>query len=99
MALLVPRDGGAVIALEPRKPAGHSEWRLPQSPGVLALVVGPQGLSMGKVKSLVAHNQDLLTQLADYAQQTSEVETLVQKLADSEASGATTDITRGILML
>ncbi len=46
---------------------------------------------MNKVKSLVANNADLLTQLADYAQQASAVELLVQQLADSGQSGAGTD--------
>ncbi len=46
---------------------------------------------MGKVSSLVKRNEDLLAQLADYAEQTSEVEALVQELADSEDSGKSTD--------
>jgi hypothetical protein len=90
-ALLVPQSRGAVIVLEPRKAAQHAEWALPQSPSVVALIVGPQGLSMGKVKSLVSKNEDILAQLADYAEQTSEVETLVQELADSEDSGRSAD--------
>lgn len=90
-ALLVPQSRGAIVVLEPRKAAAHAEWELPQSPAVVALILGPQGLSMGKVKSLLAHNEDLLTQLADYAEQTSEVENLVQQLADSEDSGKSAD--------
>ena len=58
---------------------------------MVALVLGPDGLNMNKVKSLVADNADLLTQLADYAQQASAVELLVQQLADSGQSGAGTD--------
>ena len=90
-ALLVPSGGSAVVSLGAHKAAGHAEWDLPQSPAVVALIVGPSGLSMGKVKSLVARNEDLLTQLADYAEQTSEVEALVQELADAETSGGGTD--------
>ncbi|MDR3698952.1 MAG: hypothetical protein P4L56_04905 [Candidatus Sulfopaludibacter sp.] len=90
VALLVPQGGSAVIALGARKAGSHAEWDLPQIPQVIALIVGPSGLSMGKVKSLVAHNEDLLLQLADYAEQTSEVETLVQELADAETSGGGT---------
>ncbi|SPE24023.1 hypothetical protein SBA3_1050009 [Candidatus Sulfopaludibacter sp. SbA3] len=90
-ALLIPQGRGAVIALEPHKAAVRAEWTLPQNAGVVALIVGPHGLSMSKVKSLMARNEDLLTQLADYAEQTSEVETLVQELADAEESGGGTD--------
>ena len=91
VALLVPQGGDAVVSLGARKAGGHAEWDLPQVPEVIALIVGPSGLSVGKVKSLVAHNEDLLLQLADYAEQTSEVETLVQELADAETSGGGTD--------
>jgi hypothetical protein len=80
-----------VLVLPVRKAAAHADWILPSSPKVIALVVGPQGLNMGKVASLVKHNDDLLEQLADYAEQTSEVEALVQELADSEQSGKNTD--------
>ena len=85
-AILVPAEG-SLLALPPRKAGAHAEWAMPAIPAVVVLVVGPQGLSMGKVKSMVTRNQDLLRQLADYAEQTSEVEALVQDLADSEASG------------
>lgn len=89
--LLVPQGDGSVVALPPHKASMPAAWALPQSPAVVALIVGPNGLSMGRVKSLIARNQDLLTQLADYAEQTSEVETLVQELADAEQSGGSTD--------
>src|SRR5579863_3706883 len=49
-ALLVPAGGSSIVALGVRKAAGHAEWDLPQSPGVVALIVGPSGLSMSKVK-------------------------------------------------
>ncbi len=90
-ALIVPAGRTTVIALPPKKAGSHAEWDLAESPDVVAFIVGPSGLSMGKVKSLVARNEDLLTQLADYAEQTSEVETLVQELADAETSGSGTD--------
>ena len=90
-AALLPAPKGGLIFLEPRKAAKHEEWMLPKSPGVIALIYGPQGLSAGSVKKLVARNEDLLTELATYAEQTSEVEALVQELADSEDSGVPAD--------
>jgi hypothetical protein len=89
--LVVPRTRGHLITLPPRKVGQREEWDLPQSPSVVALVLGPDGLNMNKVKSLIEHNEDLLPQLADYAQQTSEVEALVQELANSERSGGAAD--------
>ncbi len=89
-AILVPA-AGSLVALDPHKAGAHAEWQLPAVPSVLVLVLGPQGLSISKVKSMVSRDQDLLTQLADYAEQTSEVEALIQQLADSEDSGVSAD--------
>ena len=85
-AVLVPASDGVLVTLEPRKASERTEWQLLQRPLVIALVYGPQGLSEGKLQSLVTRNQDLLRQLADYAEQSSEVESLVQELANAEQS-------------
>jgi len=91
-AVIVPEDSdGILITLEPRKAGKRTEWQLLQRPQVIALVYGPQGLSEGKVKSLVTRDQDLLRQLADYAEQSSQVESLVQEIADDQQSGASSD--------
>src|ERR1035437_3326428 len=79
-AVLVPEaSDGILVTLEPRKAGKRTEWQLLQRPQVIALVYGPQGLNEGKVKSLVTRDQDLLRQLADYAEQSSQVESLVQE--------------------
>jgi hypothetical protein len=85
----VPASDGILLTLEPKKASEPAEWQLPERPLVIALVYGPQGLSEGKLQSLVTRNQDLLRELADYAEQSSEVEALVQELADAEESRAT----------
>jgi len=90
-AVLVPASGGVLVTLEPRKASQPTEWQLLQRPLVIALVYGPQGLSEGKLQALVTRNQDLLRQLADYAEETSQVESLVQELADAEQSRAGAD--------
>ncbi len=90
-AVLLPEGDGELTVLPPEKADQHAEWMLPKSPAVVALIYGPHGLSEGKVKELVTRNHDLLAQLANYAQQTSEVEALVQQLANSENSGGGMD--------
>ena len=62
-----------------------------RTPQVIALIFGPQGLSEGRIKSLVTRNRDLMRQLADYAEQSSQVESLMQELANAEQSGSSTD--------
>lgn len=89
--VLVPDSGGDLIILEPRSAVTRTEWQLLERPQAIALIFGPQGLSEGKIKSLVAHNRNLVKQLADYAEQSSEVESLVQEIADAEQSGGGTD--------
>ena len=63
-ALIIPADGGRLIALKPRPAGTREEWEMPTSPGVVAVIFGPQGLSMGKVESMVARDQFLLNELA-----------------------------------
>ncbi len=90
-AVFLPEAKADLVFGEPRKAAKKQEWSIPKQPGVVALIYGPQGLSAGKVKKLVARNEDLLNELATYAEQTSEVENLVQELADSEDAGVPAD--------
>jgi hypothetical protein len=89
--VLVPASGGDLIVLEPRKAGTRTEWQLLDRPQVIALIFGPNGLSEGKIKSVVARDRDLVRQMADYAEKSSEVESLVQQLADAEQSGGGTD--------
>ena len=90
-AVLVPASDADLITLEPRKAGMRTEWQLPEGPQVIALIFGPQGLSESKIESLVTRNRELLRQLADYAEQSSQVESLVQELADAEQSGGGAD--------
>ena len=89
--VLVPASDDDLITLEPRKAGTRTEWQLLERPQVIALIFGPQGLNEGKIKSLVIHDRELLRQLADYAEQSSQAESLVQELANAEQSGAGVD--------
>jgi hypothetical protein len=90
VALLLAPSGDAsaeLLALKPEPAGKATEWKLPRNTAVVGLVYGPHGLSMRKVKSLMANNQELLSELADYADKTSEVGALVDALQASEESG------------
>ena len=76
------------VVLDPRPAAAATQWEVPFDVEVVAAVYGPRGLNIKKVKSLVKNNQDVITQLADYAQQTSQVGALVEALAAWERSPA-----------
>jgi hypothetical protein len=88
VALVLVPPSQNLIVLDPHAAAKPAEWKIPQDAGVVALVFGPHGLNVKKVKSLVGRNEEILTQLADYAEQTEKIETLVATVEKSETSGA-----------
>ena len=89
--VIVPASNAHLIVMEPRKASVSTEWQILERPQVIAVFFGPQGLSEGKIQSLIHHDAELLKELADYAEQSSQVEALVQELADAEESGASTN--------
>ena len=91
VALLLVPPSEQLIVLEPRAAGKSAEWKVPANVSIVALVFGPHGLSVKKVKSLVGGNEEVLAQLADYAEQTEKIESLVEVLANSEASGGSLD--------
>ena len=80
--LIVQHAQGRLVTLAPQRARGHAEWGIPPDVDVVAVVLGPDGLNMAKVQRLLANNDELLAQLADYAQQTSQVEALIQGLSE-----------------
>lgn len=83
--VLAPENRGAVqepvlSVLNHQRASQPGEWKVTKPVGVIALVFGPQGLDTKKVNSLVKKDQELVSQLADYAEQTSKVETLIETL-------------------
>jgi hypothetical protein len=80
-----------LLVLEP-KPAGKPQkWKIPRKISVVAFVYGPDGLSRGKVKDFLAKDEDLVAQLADYAEKTAQTEDLIQALSSGDSSSANVD--------
>ena len=89
--VLIPTESGPDkewVVLDPRPAAAATQWEVPFDVEVVAAVYGPRGLNVKKIKALVKKNQDVITQLADYAQQTAQVGALVEALAAWERSPA-----------
>ncbi|MGH9407634.1 MAG: hypothetical protein ACRD3D_17580 [Terriglobia bacterium] len=87
--VLAPDDsakqkGIEVLDAQPAKRA--AEWTVPFRASVVGIVFGPRGLSVKKVGSLVKSNPELVPELAAYAQQTAEVNALVDALSQYEQS-------------
>jgi hypothetical protein len=80
-----------VQVLEPKPANKPAQWTVPYRTGVVALVYGPQGLSAKKVKAFFAKDDDLITQLADYAEKTAQTEALMAAI-NSWSSKSTGDV-------
>ena len=92
--VLVPageKGSGDLTIFDPVKAGEPAAWTVPSDTAVVALVFGPQGLSVKKIKSLMDKNQAVLSELADYAEQNSKVEGLIEAIAASEHSGRNLD--------
>ncbi len=89
--ILAPAEAGAEMKVfEPVPAAGAAEWVSPFRVGVACLIFGPQGLDKKKVVSLVRKDHELVAQLADYAEQTAQVENLVAAIAHAETDPSPT---------
>jgi hypothetical protein len=77
-----------LVVLEAKPAKSPAEWVIPARASIVGVVFGPHGLDVKKVSSLAEKNEDLIPQLADYAQQTATVEALVQTLSKVEESPA-----------
>jgi hypothetical protein len=63
-----------LAAIDADKPG---KWDVPFRVGVAALVYGPEGLSIKRVKEYLGKEDDLISQLADYAEKTAQTEQLL----------------------
>lgn len=87
--ILVPASkgkSGKIEVLKPQPANTAEEWRVPFRASIVGVVYGPHGLDVKKFNSLVEHNQNLIPQLADYAEKAATVEALVQTLSKYEQS-------------
>jgi hypothetical protein len=83
----IPSEESLVI-LDP-KPAGKPQtWSVPLRVSVVAFVYGPSGLNRNKVKNFLARDEDLVSQLADYAEKTAQTEALITALSSPGSSAA-----------
>lgn len=82
--------GGAkkpeVLVLEPKSALQSAEWKMPDAAEIVVMVYGPQGLDAGRVKKLVREDEELISQLANYAEKTATAEALIEQLTSSENS-------------
>jgi hypothetical protein len=73
--VMVPKaSDGQVTVLEPRPAASSTEWTAPFTSSIAVLVFAPQGLDEKRLTNLVTKDPNLVAALADYADQTAQLE-------------------------
>ncbi len=74
---------------EPRPAAHATEWTVPWRTSLVAFVYGPSGLNVKKVEAFLDSDDELVGQLADYADKTEKTEALIAALTTPGSSAAT----------
>jgi hypothetical protein len=73
--VLVPKSAdGQVTVLEPKLAAAPAEWQIPFATRIALLVFAPQGLDEKRLTNLVTKDDALVASLADYADETADLE-------------------------
>ncbi len=82
--LLVPSKGAKIVVFDPKPADQPAEWTVPFRSQVASIVWGPEGLNKAKVTDLIAKNDELIGQLADYAEKTAEAQTIIQAVSQQQ---------------
>ncbi len=75
--------------LSPQPLGKTCEWAVPYAVSIVAVVVGPTGLDQKKVNGLLEQNRDLVPSLARYAEQTGQLEGLLDVLSNWQQNSRT----------
>lgn len=84
-------DEDKVIILDPKPANEPQSWTVPMRISVVAYVYGPAGLNRKKVKDFLSRDEELIAQLADYAEKTAQTEALIAALSSPNSSSANVD--------
>ena len=82
-----PDEEHSFIVLDPQDADKPAEWKVPYRAALGVFVYGPSGLSARKLRGFVKKDEDLVAQLADYAEKTAQTENLLQALSTLETAG------------
>lgn len=89
--VMVPTaSSGQITVLEPRAASTATEWQAPFTARIVLLVFAPQGLDEKRLTNLVTKDDVMATALADYADQTADLEASLDLIADLQDSASDT---------
>jgi hypothetical protein len=84
-----------LIVTDPKSAEKPTEWKVEQSMSLAVFVYGPDGLNKKKVRGFLSQDDQLIAQLADYAEKTSQTEALLAALSDAGSSSASMNAALG----
>lgn len=87
MVLAAPGREHDFTVLETKDADKPAEWTVPFRASLAVYVYGPSGLSTRKLKGFLSKDQELIAQLADYAEKTAQTEAVLHAIASYEMSG------------
>lgn len=83
--VVVPKaNDGQLTVLEPRLAASSTEWTMPFAARIVLVVFAPQGLDEKRLTNLVTKDENMVAALADYADQTADLEAGLQLARELE---------------
>lgn len=74
------------LIFDPRSAGRPQHWKVPWRTSLVAFVYGPSGLNVKKVQSFLDTDDELIGELADYADKTEKTEALIAALTSSDNS-------------
>lgn len=93
--VLIPANkktaGKPLLIFDPKPADKPEQWMAPWRVGLIAFVYGPSGLNVKKVKAFLDRDDELVGELADYAEKTEKTEALISALSSSNTSSETID--------
>jgi len=84
-----------LVVTDPKSAEKPTGWKVSESMSLAVLVYGPDGLSKNKVRGFLSQDDQLIAQLADYAEKTSQTEALLAALSDAGSSSASMNAALG----
>jgi hypothetical protein len=90
--LLVPSEGPKVALTDPKPADEPADWTVPFRTQIVGIVWGPAGLDKSKVTHLITKDEELISQLADYAAKVQETQTLLGAITQPQAMDPTQNL-------
>jgi len=88
--VLIPADKKAagknkLLIFEPKAADKPQQWNVPWRTSLVAFVYGPTGMSVRKVEAFLDKDDELIGELADYADKTAKAEALIAALSENQS--------------